>query len=121
MNWDAFFLRTCEAAGVSTNAELAPKLGLTPAAVSHYRTGKRTPPAWIVHECLVLQGDDDPERETARIMLEFAHTKQERAWWRRLAAAAAIATVAICLPIGRAEAQGFGHAEPPQIGGIMRS
>lgn len=105
MDWNAFFARTSEAAGVETNAELAPLIGVSKAAISHYRTGKRVPPAWTVAACLKLQHHPEPEREAARIMLSTAHSTAERAFWRRLGAAAAVATVALfATPIATAEA-----------------
>lgn len=107
MDWNAFFARTCEAAGVETNAELAPLIGVSKAAVSHYRTGKRVPPAWTVAACLKLQGHAEPEREAARIMLGTAHSTAERAFWRRLGAAATVAAVALfAAPVATIQAAG---------------
>ncbi|MEI2455346.1 DUF3693 domain-containing protein [Lysobacter firmicutimachus] len=89
MDWVAFFEATRVAARVKNFAELAPLLGISDGAISHYRTGKRLPTAWIIADCLRIQGHSSPEKEAAKILKVAAHTSEERAFWRRLSATAA--------------------------------
>lgn len=90
MDWNAFFEKTLAASGADSYAKLAPKLGVSDGAISHYRTGKRTPQAWVVAAALRIQGSSNPEREAAELMKGAAPTSSERAFWRRLSAAAAL-------------------------------
>jgi hypothetical protein len=90
MDWNAFFEKTLQASGVESYAKLAPKLGVSDGAISHYRTGKRTPQAWVVAAALRIQGSEQPEREAADLMKAAAPTSTERSFWKRLASAAAL-------------------------------
>lgn len=96
MDWATFFDKTRIAAGAKSFTELAPKLGVTDGAISHYRTGKRVPSAWTVAACLKIQGVKDPEKQAAKIMVDATNNAQERAFWRRFAAAAAVGAVTLC-------------------------
>ncbi|MCM5526685.1 DUF3693 domain-containing protein [Xanthomonas hortorum] len=105
MNWVEFFEQTRVAAGVESFAKLAPKLGISDGAISHYRTGKRVPQVWVVAECLKLQGHPQPEKAAIQIMKSEAQTSPERTFWKRLAATAMTLAigVSLALPV-RAEA-----------------
>lgn len=95
MNWDDFFTRTLEKSGLSSYAQLAPKLGISDGAISHYRTGKRVPQVWVVAEALKVQGHPQPERAAIEIMKAAALTSPERTFWRRLAATATLLAVGV--------------------------
>lgn len=95
MDWGKFFEETREKAGARSFAELAPMLGISDGAISHYRTGKRVPQVWVVAECLRLQGVSHPEKAAIAIMKSEALTSPERAFWRKLAATAAVAGIAL--------------------------
>lgn len=95
MDWAEFFERTRVAAGAKSFAELAPKLGITDGAISHYRTGKRVPQVWTVAECLRVQRHPAPEKAAIEIMKREATTSPERAFWKRLAATAALLAVVV--------------------------
>lgn len=105
MDWVEFFEKTRLAAGVESFAKLAPKLGISDGAISHYRTGKRVPQVWVVAECLKLQGHPQPEKAAIQIMKSEAQTSPERSFWKRLAATAMTLAmgVSLALPV-RAEA-----------------
>lgn len=96
MDWVDFFEKTRQAAGVESFAKLAPKLGISDGAISHYRTGKRVPQVWVVAECLKIQGHPQPEKAAIQIMKSEAQTSPERHFWKRLAATA----MALCLAVG---------------------
>lgn len=96
MDWVEFFEKTRQAAGVESFAKLAPKLGISDGAISHYRTGKRVPQVWVVAECLNIQGHPQPEKAAIQIMKSEAQTSPERHFWKRLAATA----MALCLAVG---------------------
>lgn len=96
MDWVEFFEKTRQAAGVESFAKLAPKLGISDGAISHYRTGKRVPQVWVVAECLKIQGHPQPEKAAIQIMKSEAQTSPERHFWKRLAATA----MALCLAVG---------------------
>lgn len=113
MDWVGFFEKTRVAAGVESFAKLAPKLGISDGAISHYRTGKRVPQVWVVAECLKIQGHPEPEKAAIQIMKSEAQTSPERHFWKRLAASA----MALCLAVGlalpynaHAAATGFGKS-----------
>src|SRR5690606_25571853 len=95
MNWDDFFARTLEKSGLSSYAQLAPKLGISDGAISHYRTGKRVPQVWVVAEALKVQGHPQPEKAAIEIMKAAALTSPERTFWRRLAATATLLAVGV--------------------------
>lgn len=95
MDWGNFFEQTRIAAGVDSFSKLAPLLHITDGAISHYRTGKRVPSAWTVAAALRIQGHEDAEREAAKIMKAAAKSAEERAFWRKLGAAAAVALCAV--------------------------
>ncbi|WP_161963884.1 DUF3693 domain-containing protein [Xanthomonas arboricola] len=110
MNWVEFFEQTRVAAGVESFAKLAPKLGISDGAISHYRTGKRVPQVWVVAECLKLQGHPQPEKAAIQIMKSEAQTSPERTFWKRLAATAMTLAlgVSLALPVhAKAVRQGF--------------
>lgn len=90
MNWTEFFAQTMRAVNVESYAQLAPRLGVSKAAISHYATGKRVPQAWVVAAALKLQGDATPEKSAAQILRDAAVTSEERAFWKRMASAAAV-------------------------------
>ncbi|MCU1140074.1 DUF3693 domain-containing protein [Stenotrophomonas maltophilia] len=96
MDWVEFFEKTRQAAGVESFAKLAPKLGISDGAISHYRTGKRVPQVWVVAECLKIQGHPQPEKAAIQIMKSEAQTSPERHFWKRLAATA----MALMLAVG---------------------
>lgn len=96
MDWVEFFEKTRLAAGVESFAKLAPKLGISDGAISHYRTGKRVPQVWVVAECLKIQGHPQPEKAAIQIMKSEAQTSPERHFWKRLAATA----MALMLAVG---------------------
>ena len=95
MDWGKFFEETRRAAGVDSFAKLAPLLHVTDGAISHYRTGRSIPMAWTVAAALRIQGHKEPEKEAARIMREVGKSAEERAFWRKLGAGAAVAAVAL--------------------------
>lgn len=96
MDWVEFFEKTRLAAGVESFSKLAPKLGISDGAISHYRTGKRVPQVWVVAECLKMQGHPQPEKAAIQIMKSEAQTSPERTFWKRLAASA----MALALGVG---------------------
>lgn len=98
MDWGEFFEKTRVAAGAESFARLAPKLGISDGAISHYRTGKRVPQVWVVAECLKIQGHPQPEKAAIQIMRSEAQTSPERSFWKRLAAS----TVAVLMVVGYA-------------------
>ncbi|MEA9753358.1 DUF3693 domain-containing protein [Xanthomonas campestris pv. raphani] len=116
MNWVEFFEQTRVAAGVESFAKLAPKLGISDGAISHYRTGKRVPQVWVVAECLKLQGHPQPEKAAIQIMKSEAQTSPERTFWKRLAATAMTLAlgVSFALPV-HAEAASQGFEASPSI------
>jgi hypothetical protein len=120
MDWDKFFEETRRAAGVESYAKLAPLLHVTDGAISHYRTGRSIPSAWVVAAALKIQGNKEPEKEAARIMREAAKSAEERAFWRKLGAAAALAVA--LFPLGNVRAATMNVlAEQAQDICIMRS
>ncbi|MEA9822294.1 DUF3693 domain-containing protein [Xanthomonas campestris pv. raphani] len=121
MDWVEFFEKTRLAAGVESFAKLAPKLGISDGAISHYRTGKRVPQVWVVAECLKLQGHPQPEKAAIQIMKSEAQTSPERSFWKRLAATAMTLAlgVSLALPV-RAEAAVKGFQSSAEVY-IMRN
>ncbi|MFA1730791.1 DUF3693 domain-containing protein [Xanthomonas campestris] len=121
MDWVEFFEKTRLAAGVESFAKLAPKLGISDGAISHYRTGKRVPQVWVVAECLKLQGHPQPEKAAIQIMKSEAQTSPERSFWKRLAATAMTLAlgVSLALPV-RAEAAVKAFQATPELY-IMRN
>lgn len=99
MDWDDFFKRTLAASGLTSYAQLAPKLGISDGAISHYRTGKRIPQVWVVAEALKVQGHPAPEKAAIEIMKAAALTSSERTFWKRLAATTAGLMLAMSLSI----------------------
>lgn len=95
MDWADFFEKTRAAANAESFAKLAPKIGVTDGAISHYRTGKRVPQVWVVAECLKLQGHPQPEKAAITIMKSEAQTSPERTFWKRLAATATLLLVGV--------------------------
>lgn len=106
MDWADFFEKTRVAAGVESFAKLAPKIHVTDGAIHHYRVGRSVPQVWVVADCLRIQGHPQPEKAAVEIMRGEAKKPEERAFWRKLAASAALIVV-LLLPgalIGKAEA-----------------
>lgn len=97
MDWVEFFEKTRVAAGVDSFSKLAPKLGISDGAISHYRTGKRVPQVWVVAECLKMQGHPQPEKAAIQIMKSEAQTSPERTFWKRLAASAMALAIGVGL------------------------
>lgn len=95
MDWGAFFDRTRKAAGVESFAKLAPLLGVTDGAISHYRVGRSVPQVWVVADCLRIQGHPEPEKAAVEIMRLAARTSPERTFWKRLLATTALLAVMI--------------------------
>ena len=95
MNWSDFFDRTLAASTAENWSQLAPMLGISDGAISHYRTGKRVPQVWVVAEALKVQGHPAPEKAAIEVMKAAALTSPERAFWKRLAATAAMLLCAI--------------------------
>lgn len=93
MDWIAFFERTRKAADVDSYAKLAPLIGVTDGAISHYRVGRSVPQVWVVADCLRIQGHQEPEKAAIEIMRIAARTQPERSFWKKLAAAAAMLVV----------------------------
>lgn len=110
MDWADFFDKTREAAGADSFAKLAPKIGVTDGAISHYRTGKRVPQVWVVAECLKLQGHPQPEKAAITIMKSEAQTSPERTFWKRLAATATLLLAVMVLNAAPAPAQAVSAA-----------
>ncbi|MBH1388181.1 DUF3693 domain-containing protein [Stenotrophomonas maltophilia] len=96
MDWADFFEKTRVAAGAESFAKLAPKIGVTDGAISHYRVGRSVPQVWVVADCLRIQGHPTPEKAAVEIMRAEARTSTERTFWKRLAATA----MALCLAVG---------------------
>lgn len=90
MNWTEFFDRTLAASKAENWSQLAPMLGISDGAISHYRTGKRVPQVWVVAEALRVQGHPAPEKAAIEVMKAAALTSPERAFWKRLAATAVL-------------------------------
>lgn len=121
MNWDAFFARTLEASGLSSYSQLAPKLGISDGAISHYRTGKRVPQVWVVAEALKVQGHPSPEKAAIEIMKAAALTSPERTFWKRLAASTALLALAFSFSLDtKAETLGYQEVTEAKLY-IMRS
>ena len=112
MDWIAFFEQTRVAAKVDSLAKLAPLLGVTDGAISHYRVGRRIPQVCVVAEALKIQGHPQPEKAAIQIMKNVALSSTERTFWKKLAAsAAAVLLVACTLPgIGANEAKATANA-----------
>lgn len=96
MDWDAFFEKTRESAGVDSFSKLAPKLGVTDGAIGHYRRGRQIPSVWVVADALRIQGHPAPEKAAVEIMRNEARTKSERTFWKRLAAT----SIALAITLG---------------------
>lgn len=112
MDWVAFFEQTRNAAKAKNFVELAAMLKISDGAISHYRTGKRLPTAWIIANCLKLQGHASPEQEAAKILREEAHSAEERAFWKRLTTAAAAALLCVVMqPAPAKEINNLGGVE----------
>lgn len=90
MDWGDFFDRTRKAAGVDSFAKLAPLIGVTDGAISHYRVGRSVPQVWVVADCLRIQGHPEPEKAAVEIMRLGARTSPERTFWKRLLATTAL-------------------------------
>lgn len=100
MDWNDFFEKTRRDAGVESFAKLAPLLGISDGAIGHYRQGRRVPQVWVVAEALKLQGHPQPEKAAIQIMKAAALSSPERAFWRKLAASAAMVVLMIgALPL----------------------
>ena len=114
MDWDAFFQRTLVASGLKNYSQLAPRLGISDGAISHYRTGKRVPQVWVVAECLKVQGHPTPEKAAIEIMKAAALTSPERTFWKRLAASTALLCLVFLpgLPAHAAAVNSASMAEP---------
>lgn len=100
MDWNDFFERTRQAAGVDSYSKLAPMLGITDGAIGHYRMGRRVPQVWVVADALRIQGHPTPEKAAIEIMKKAALTSPERAFWKKLAGTAAALLCAITLALG---------------------
>lgn len=114
MDWNDFFERTRQAAGVDSFSKLAPMLGITDGAIGHYRMGRRIPQVWVVADALRIQGHPTPEKAAIEIMRKAALTSPERAFWKRLAATAMLVAVGVAsqaqMP-AKAHTDGFsGHS-----------
>lgn len=96
MDWADFFEKTRVAAGVESFSKLAPRIGVTDGAISHYRVGRSLPQVWVVADCLRIQGHPSPEKAAVEIMRAEARTSTERTFWKRLAASA----MALALGVG---------------------
>ena len=116
MDWIAFFEQTRIAAKVDSLAKLAPLLGVTDGALSHYRVGRRVPQVWIVAEALKIQGHPQPEKAAIEIMKSVALSSSERKFWKRLAAAAAMVLITTggLLPSQEAQASSQGTLDVSQ-------
>lgn len=119
MDWVQFFEKTRVAANVESFAKLAPKLGISDGAISHYRTGRRTPEVWVVADCLRIQGHPNPEKAAISIMKSEARTSPERSFWKRLAATATLIAVGV---VGQAQmpAQAHSGASAPSMYIMLR-
>ena len=95
MNWADFFDKTLAASTAENWSQLAPMLGISDGAISHYRTGKRVPQVWVVADALKVQGHPTPEKAAIEIMKTAALTSTERNFFKRLAATAALLLVLI--------------------------
>ena len=123
MDWNEFFEKTRKAAGAESFAKLAPMLGISDGAIGHYRQGRRVPQVWVVAEALKLQGHPQPEKAAIQIMKAAALSSPERAFWRKLAASAALLLVMVGASPHSAEASAGPRAtvsEPAGLG-IMRT
>lgn len=120
MDWADFFEKTRVAANAESFAKLAPKIGVTDGAISHYRTGKRVPQVWVVAECLKLQGHPQPEKAAITIMKSEAQTSPERTFWKRLAATATLLLVGV-IGVAPAPAQAATAGFEPASVCIMRN
>lgn len=100
MDWNEFFERTRQDAGVDSFSKLAPMLGITDGAIGHYRMGRRIPQVWVVADALRIQGHPTPEKAAIEIMKKAALTSPERAFWKKLAGSAAGLLCAVGLAIG---------------------
>ena len=113
MDWIAFFEQTRVAAKVDSLAKLAPLLGVTDGAISHYRVGRRVPQVWVVAEALKIQGHPQPEKAAIQIMKNVALSSTERTFWKKLAASAAMVLLVVgtnALPgVGARDAQAATH------------
>lgn len=98
MDWDDFFIKTRDAAGVDSFSKLAPKLEITDGAIGHYRSGRQIPSVWVVADALRIQGHPNPEKAAVEIMRAEARTSTERRFWKRLAATAMM----LCMAVGLA-------------------
>ena len=126
MDWIAFFERTRKAADVDSYAKLAPLIGVTDGAISHYRVGRSVPQVWVVADCLRIQGHPEPEKAAIEIMRIAARTQPERSFWKKLAAAATVVmlTTGGMLPAQQAQARATGidgMQQATQAVCIMRS
>lgn len=97
MDWDDFFVKTRDAAGVDSFSKLAPKLDITDGAIGHYRSGRQIPSVWVVADALRIQGHPNPEKAAVEIMRAEARTSTERRFWKRLAATAMTLLVGVGL------------------------
>lgn len=100
MDWNDFFERTRQSAGVDSYSKLAPMLGITDGAIGHYRMGRRVPQVWVIADALRIQGHPTPEKAAIEIMKKAALTSPERAFWKKLAGTAAAFLCVIGLAIG---------------------
>lgn len=115
MDWVEFFEKTRVAAGVDSFSKLAPKLGISDGAISHYRTGKRVPQVWVVAECLKMQGHPQPEKAAIQAMKSEAQTSPERTFWKRLAASAATLALGGGFASPRDVQASAGHSESDPV------
>lgn len=103
--------------GAASDSELSKKLGLTRNAVSNYRTGVSLPKAAVCEKIAKITGKS-PLSVIAAVEELRAISSEDKAVWRRLAAAAFVLLAA--LPIG-SKAAPYGYSEPDPGICIMRN
>ena len=108
MDWNAFLEKTRVAAKAESFAKLAPLIGVTDGAVSHYRVGRSVPQVWVVAECLRIQGHPEPEKAAIAIMKSEARTSTERRFYKNLLATASLLLIAVVPVLNSAAA--YTHA-----------
>src|SRR5690606_37997388 len=125
MDWNEFLEKTRKAAGVDSFAKLAPLIGVTDGAVSHYRVGRSVPQVWVVAECFRIQGHPEPEKAAIAVMKSEAKTSPERKFYKNLLATATLLLVAVVPLLNPAAAAPYAHGnKATQVidsVGIMRS
>lgn len=102
------------------DAAIARRVGLSQQRFNNYAAGRRSMDDDAVIGCAQALGIDAKEALAAH-RAETAHTTRERAFWRRLGAAASVAAVALfALPLATVKAHG-GQGEPSAAICIMRT